>query len=129
MIKPGVVFYGIQPEMVVCDGIVEQTFQRYSLRCTRTSIVGKKHGSRSLHPVGFAVDYRTRHIAGSGRLQTITMLVDDLKAALPCCDIVFEHEGEPQEHIHVEYDPKDDPFFQRDKAVYRETGEWPKRKP
>lgn len=55
------------------------------------------------------------------------MIVEDLKKALPCCDIIFEHEGEEQEHIHVEFDPKDDERFQADKQWYRREGNWPRR--
>ena len=52
-------------------------------------------------------------------------ILEDLKKALPCCDIVLEHLGKDQEHYHVEFDPKDDPKFQADKLIYRNTGEWP----
>ena len=88
--------------------------------------MGKIHSKYSLHPVGFATDYRTKHIAGRGRLDTIDLIMEDLRDALPCCDIVFEHPDQPQEHIHVEFDPKYDVVFQAAKRVYRETGQWPK---
>ena len=125
-IVSGVQLYGIQPEMVMCDGVVAAIFRSHSIPCERTSIVGKKHGKGSLHPVGFAVDYRTKHIAGLRRVETIEMIVFDLKAALPCCDIIIEHLGEAQEHIHVEFDPKDDTQFQHDKKWYKRNGNWPR---
>jgi hypothetical protein len=126
MIKNGTQLYGVKPEMVMCDGIVKDVFKSYSVLCVRTSIVGKKHSRRSLHPVGYAVDYRTKHIKGVNRIATIEAIVEDLKKSLPCCDIVFEDEGGEQEHIHVEFDPKNDPKFVSDKAIYRGTGAWPK---
>jgi hypothetical protein len=127
MIKNGVRIYGIQPEMVLVDNVVQDIFRRHSIRCIRTSALDGTHGRYSLHPIGFAEDYRTRHIMGRGRMATIGMIVDDLKDALPCCDIVFEYPDEEQEHIHVEFDPKDDAEFQKAKQAYRETGKWQRR--
>lgn len=126
-IKTGVQIYGLKPEMAMCDAIAGVVFRLHSIPCVRTSVTGKKHGTRSLHPVGLAVDYRTKHITGLRRLDTVGMIVADLKEALPCCDVVFEHAEQEQEHIHVEFDPKDDERFQADKAIYRETGVWPQR--
>lgn len=124
-IKPGVNVYGVRPEMTLVDNIVASVYAAYGFNCYQTSIVGKSHSKYSLHPVGFAIDYRTKHIRGEGRKVMLEALVISLKQALPQCDIVLEYLGEDEEHIHVEFDPKDDPAFQDDKATYRETGKWP----
>lgn len=124
-IKAGVRVYGIRPEMVLCDSVVRDVFKAHSIPCWRTSIVRPKNKA-SLHPEGFATDYRTRHIVGTRRRATIDAIHEDLKEALPCCDIVFEKEGEEQEHFHIEFDPKDDPEFRRNKEIYKLTGNWPK---
>lgn len=124
MIKPGVLLYGIRPEMVIVDGIVQQIFEGMGFGCVRTSIVGKKHKKNSLHPVGYAVDYRTKHLNSKTIADSIH---EELKKALPCCDILLEYWGQEQSHFHIEFDPKDDTKFQADKVVYRQTGHWPER--
>ncbi len=129
-IKAGVRVYGIQPEMVLVDNIVQSIFEGFEEDCRRTSIVGKKHKKGSLHdvsgdlekPKGYAIDYGTKQISSRGvKYQIFHML----KQKLPQCDILFEHEGGEQEHFHVEFDPKDDLIFQKHKAIYKQTGRWP----
>jgi len=122
MIKSGVLIYGIKPEMVLCHSIADNVFEANGYGCVATSVVGKKHKDRSLHPVGYAEDFRTKHIK---TLQEKLAIVDQLKEALPCCDVILEHVDKDQEHIHMEFDPKDDAKFQRDKMIYKQTGQWP----
>jgi hypothetical protein len=122
-IKPGVQMYGIQPEATVVMFIAAETYDNYHYDCVVTSIVGKKHGQYSLHPPGFALDLRTKHLEGEGVKRSI---VSALKDSLPFCDVVLEHLDQEQEHIHIEFDPKDDPRFMADKGEYRETLSWPR---
>jgi hypothetical protein len=124
-ILAGVRLYGVQPEMVMCDTVVQGVFKAHSVPCERKSVTGKKHGRGSLHPVGFAIDYRTKHVAGVRRGDTLQMITNDIRAALPCCDVLLEYQDQEQEHIHVEFDPKDDPVFQAAKEAYKGTGKWP----
>ena len=119
MVKSGTVLYGIQPEMALCHTEINSVFERLGYDCIITSIVGKQHKEYSLHPIGFAIDYRTKHITSR-----LALLVDTLKTALPCCDFLLEHVDGEQEHIHAEYDPKNDPKFIEAKAAYRATGIW-----
>lgn len=121
-IKKGVIVYGIRPEMVLVDTIVQSIFEHFEEDCRRTSIVGKQHKIGSLHPPGFAEDYGTKQISTR---KTKYAMLNMLKEKLPQCDILFEHEGEEQEHFHVEYDDKNDPIFQAHKKIYKEIGQWP----
>lgn len=127
MIKQGVQIYGLRPEMVYCAYFVGQVLAKHGIERIPTSVTGKKHGTYSLHPVGFAEDIRTKHVIGEPehRIVVLDQVVDDLKRAVPQCDFILEHFGMAQEHIHWEFDPKDDEIFQRHKAIYRQTGEWP----
>lgn len=120
-LKPGTTIYGIRPEMVMCHGSVVSVYNKRGFYCMVTSGVGKKHSKRSLHYVGYALDYRTKHLSDDVKRK----IVKEIQEALPCCDVVLEHLGEEQEHIHVEYDPKDDEQFQADKAFYKIHGKWP----
>lgn len=115
-IKSGVKLYGIKPEMVYVNGIVQSTFNNLGYGCVATSIVGKQHKDYSLHPSGYAIDYRSKHISDPIMKQTI---LKELKRNLPCCDIILEHVGEDQEHYHIEFDPKDDQQFQELKQAYK----------
>lgn len=120
-LKQGATIYGIRPEMVMCDGTVTAIFNKRNYYCMVTSGVGKKHSQKSLHYVGYALDYRTKHLPEDVKQE----ILKEIKEALPCCDVILEHLGEPQEHIHVEYDPKDDEQFQVDKTFYKTHGKWP----
>ncbi len=121
-IKPGVKIYGIRPEMVVVDTIVRLVFLKHGYDCITTSGVGKKHSQKSLHYVGYAEDYRAKHLPDHQKKMEV---LADLKEALPNCDIVLEHVGRPQEHYHVEFDDHDDEQFQTDKVFYKTHGNWP----
>ena len=127
MIKPGVKIYGLRPEMAYCAVFVERVLNKHGIERIPASVTGKKHGRYSLHPVGFAEDDRTKHVMGSPeqRREILDQVINDLRKAVPQCDFVLEHFGQAQEHIHWEFDPKDDEVFQRHKAIYRQTGEWP----
>ena len=120
-IKPKVKLYGIKPEMVLIHTIVVGIFNKHGVDCVITSGVGKKHSKRSLHYPGYALDFRIKHIDNESTIKDITR---DLIEALPCCDVVLEHLFQPQSHLHVEYDPKDDDQFQEDKLYYKKHGKW-----
>lgn len=122
MIKPTTLLYGIKPEMVICHPIAEAIFNEMGFSCVITSGVGKEHKKYSLHPVGYALDLRTKHIVS---LSIKKKIVEKMKKYLPCCDVILEHVGEDQEHLHYEFDPKNDKKFQSDKQIYRQTGNWP----
>ena len=67
-----------------------------------TSLNDKTHSENSLHYQGKAADLRTKDIAQP----VAENLYRELKIALgPEFDVLFEYIGEPEEHIHVEYDP------------------------
>ena len=119
--------YGVQPEMVDCERHIAKVFESFGYDCIPTSVVGKKHKIGSLHPVGFAKDFRTKHINPPKRIETIERILGRLVIEVPQCDFLFEHANQPQEHIHAEFDPKNDLKFQEHKARYKLTGNWPNR--
>ena len=125
-IKHDVIMSGVKPEMVLCDSVIQSIFNEAGYDCERTSITGKTHGSKSLHPPGYAIDYKTKHITGPDRAEILVLIKDKIKQALPCCDVLLEDLDGIQEHIHAEFDPKNDPGFQANKQAYRrgEIKEW-----
>jgi len=120
-IKPGVRLYGTRPEMCIVYTIACSIFNAHKFECVVTSGVGKKHSQFSLHYPGYAFDFRTKNIPQEAKYS----ILSSLKQSLPMCDIILEHEGKAQEHIHCEFDPKDDPQFQGAKMIYKSTGHWP----
>ena len=105
--KTGVNQSAVVPEMVLGIQVVCSIFDRHNLDCIITSMHDGKHGERSLHSrdgLCRAVDFRTKHIATG--IQK-TMIIDGIKEALGRnYDVVFEDEGDANEHLHVEWDRK-----------------------
>ena len=62
-IKDSVDLAGVQPEMFFAAVIVDQVYEFFGVPQTWiTSAKDSEHGYGSLHNVGFALDFRTRHI-------------------------------------------------------------------
>lgn len=103
-LKPGVGLADLAPQMVLAATIVNALMVKQDplCSCTITSGNDSTHGEHSLHYKGRALDFRTHDFRGDKGL-----LRDAVKAALgPDFDVVLEALGEPNEHLHVEYDPK-----------------------
>jgi hypothetical protein len=103
-LKKGVKITNLTPQMVLAIRIVESVYQRlepwYDL--TITSVDEGQHGPRTLHGKGLAVDFRTKDFNGNKY-----KLQNEVKAALgDDFDVVLEDMHGPQEHLHVELDPK-----------------------
>lgn len=97
-LKPGVRLANLQPQMVLATMIVREEMQS----CTITSANDSLHSTKSLHYKGCALDYRTKDYVGDK-----AELVARIKAKLgPDFDVILEAVGLPNEHLHVEYDPK-----------------------
>jgi hypothetical protein len=105
--KVGVDQQGIVPEMVLGIHVVCSVYTKHNLDCVITSMHDGKHGDNSLHSrdgLCRAVDFRTKHIATGIEK---TMIIGEIKEALGSnYDVVFEHENEAAEHMHVEWDRK-----------------------
>ena len=97
-LKEGVKIKGLQPEMVLAAQIVEGVYASYNnAECVITSVRDGIHNTHSFHYVGYAIDFRTRHIPGGW----LHKLERDIKRALGSeFDVVLE-----KTHLHVEFDP------------------------
>lgn len=103
-LKIGLKVKGVQPELLlgllvadsvhrdlVDDGIVV------------TELTGGKHKPNSLHYKGQAADIRTHHLSEKRRNLFNNALKDALGADY---DVIIEFPGKPEEHMHLEFDPK-----------------------
>ena len=99
--KRGVTVNGIELEMSVVLPVVASVFHQYGYDCIVTSCTDGKHSDNSLHYVGLAMDFRTRHIDKTAHLNIIA---DDIREALTDeYDVIIE-----RTHIHIEFDPDED---------------------
>jgi hypothetical protein len=94
-------------------GVATVAFQRYGQDCVITSGVDGQHNSGSLHPLGKAVDLRSRLL----EQETLSSILREIGSVLGPMgfDIVAEREHDTGAttgaHIHIEYDPRSRPFW------------------
>ena len=102
MLKVGVDIRGIQPQIVLAYCIANAIYHdKAGIPCVITSASDGKHGPNSLHYKGLALDLRTSSLKPE-QVQPIYLA---LQSALgPQFDVVLE-----EDHIHCEYDVRDDP--------------------
>jgi hypothetical protein len=101
--KPGVRLADLTPQAAAGLAVVAFVYQHQgALSCVITSVNDARHSPASLHYKGRAFDVRTKDYIGDKQA-----LRDKVAAALgDNFDIVLEDAGGPNEHLHVEYDPK-----------------------
>ena len=97
-LKAGVSLVGLKAPMVIADSIVTDVYSRYGYDTIITSGTEGLHGPQSLHYVGYALDYRTRHLEKDAD----SMIADAIRLALTKEFDVILHDT----HIHVEFQPK-----------------------
>lgn len=95
--KPGVKIRGVRTEMVAVWPTIAQCYTDFGYECVITSVTDGKH-EEIVHILGFATDFRTRHVSGSD----MPAVVKNVKARLSDeFDVVLEGN-----HLHVEFDPR-----------------------
>lgn len=102
--KETVDFGCIKPPMLVALMVCEALFNEVDADVWVTSCCDGVHKRASKHYDGFAVDLRTKHLRD-------TTIVEDLVLRLKShlgsqYDVILEDRLSPNEHIHVEFDPK-----------------------
>lgn len=104
-IKDGVDLRGIRPEMTAAFPVIKTVFNYFGAPAILTCGVEGEHMEGSLHPKGFATDWRVWHVPltrYNTHVDLYNMIVTMLKRALgDQYDVVLE--GTP--HIHIEFDP------------------------
>lgn len=98
-LKTGVTISELTPQMALAHAEIKGVFQDYGFACTITSGDDSKHSPHSLHYVGRALDYRTRHIKSVATRKVVRNAIAETLGEN--FDVVLE-----PTHIHVEYDPE-----------------------
>lgn len=98
MIKNGVDLSGLKPEMAVADNRIIQIYHKHGSVARITSGLEGKHSYKSLHYVGYALDYGIRGLAET----SVKTIYKEIANALgDQYDVILE-----DDHIHVEFQPK-----------------------
>jgi len=118
-LKSNVQLTDLQPQMIIALLVVMGVYKESGLsEVMVTSANDSKHGVGSRHYRGQALDFRTHDI---GTLQIPKDTAEDIKRlranklerirqnisnSLIGYDVILEDVNQPNEHLHVEYDPK-----------------------
>jgi hypothetical protein len=96
-LKAGVDLKDVSWRMFFAAVVAEEVYRKYGAELVITSANDGKHGDKTLHHKGLALDLRTWNL--NGRETEVTA---ELKKALGNgYDVVLE-----KDHIHCEYDPE-----------------------
>lgn len=101
-LKPEVRFYEAAQALPIIALVVERAFDFFGAETVITSAGEGQHKPDSLHYLGLALDFRLKHLLVEHRAKVVQLV----KEALPQCDVLHEGIGTPNEHLHVEWDPK-----------------------
>ncbi len=95
---------GLQATMLLAIRVAEAEYERVGVPLVITSVNDSKHSDRSLHYEGRAVDLRTRHLPEYEKRP----IFEALRATLGPVgfDVVWEDPKGPNQHYHIEYQPK-----------------------
>lgn len=100
-IKPGVVL-STEPEVLAMREAVQRVWTMHGFEGTITSSMDGQHMHNSKHYYGLAEDYRTHDLPDRCK----HAMFDEVREILGVdYQVIFEGEGTPNEHLHIEYDP------------------------
>lgn len=105
MLKPGVRLTGVRPEIILAIAEAREVWRSHGetgALFVITSVVDGRHARGSAHYTGCAFDLRKCRDS-----VTTQQAVAELREALGHdYDVLHEGDGTPNEHVHVEWDPK-----------------------
>lgn len=84
--------------------VVSEVWKQNGFRATVTSGEDGSHMAQSKHYTGDAIDFRTKDVLNRNTLSAMVNLVR-LRLGSDY-DVLLESLNQPNEHLHVEYDPK-----------------------
>lgn len=102
-IKNGVRFHSLDVAMCIATVLINDVYREHGCECVITSGVDGVHHFNSLHPSGGALDFSTHTIPAN----LLEMVLASVRSRLGIAyDVILEDRAKPNEHLHVEYDPK-----------------------
>lgn len=111
-IKDGVKLKFVVPQMAIALSVVDGILNQFTPNTIITSANDLTHMKGSLHYAGQAFDFRTHDIVLLSKYRDRTEMLEDLKRTVKEnlggeFDVLIEDASGPNEHMHVEWDPKD----------------------
>ena len=105
--KTSVILVGLHPELYFAMGIADRAFADEGLECVITAGLDGLHNPGSLHPLGFALDFRNENCDDLQKARIFEKLMRLQRYGF---DVVNEKAGQTAKttavHFHVEYQPK-----------------------
>ena len=90
-------------EMQYAADVVARVWQAHGFTAVLTSGLDGEHREDSLHYAGLATDWRTKNLPVSLK----SGMIAEVRAILGRdFDVLLEYVGLPNEHMHIEFDPK-----------------------
>ena len=102
--KPGVVIEDLPKEMYALFPILDELFAKENADAIITSARDGVHKKNSLHHRHRAFDLRSKHLNEDAKMRVFSKMKTDLSPF--GYDILLEALGKPNEHFHIEHDPK-----------------------
>ncbi len=104
LVKDGVVFKRFKPEIYGLFSLLDRLWAEYNVVCVITAANDGKHKVGSLHYQDDALDVRSKNLPTEQAKHDLhARLMHELGGDY---DVLLESPGQPQEHFHIEYQPK-----------------------
>jgi hypothetical protein len=94
---------GPSPRLVLALMVADQVYAEHGADCVVTSLDDSDHSTRSRHYIGEAVDLRVKHVSSDTADEIFDELFHRLLPLGPEYLVLREFRGEPQDHIHIQY--------------------------
>ena len=104
-LKPGVSLRSLCPQIVLALLVAESLWRGLGTELVVTSVSDGLHRRGSLHYAGAAADLRTHNLPHAVKESTRDRLWQALGSS-EAWDVILEAVGTPNEHIHLEWQPK-----------------------
>lgn len=94
---------GLRPEVVLALICINDQYRAVGADCIIRYGIDGEHSRGSEHYTGLAVDLRIHNVPQEKRADLVARIRDALG---PDYDVLWEAVGTSNEHLHVEFDPK-----------------------
>lgn len=104
-IGPKARIYGVRSELAFANTVLLGILLKHNAVMIISHVIDGVHTRASIHYVGGAEDLV---FASTLEMPVKQQIVDELKASVgQDFDVLFEEPGKPNEHIHIEHQPKE----------------------